>query len=473
MDEARKSNRAFLLRVWASPLLGLTVSLLAIAFTLRAGAGASLVYPLLGSVAVAVAFVAGARVWLRRHLLRLLASSDPDALIESMQRRIGRARVPQPQLLVACSTAFYRALYGQFGRALDALDERSWRDAPALYRASMLQNRALVSFLSREDVEAGLRAAEEARALAEVPGIAPGAATNRRTSETYVEIGCVLTGRAQADAAEKLQAQLSQIKNPTERVVALWAAALAHERAERHERALPLLDEIRRIAPHCAPLHDVSLDTRSAAPAVDGLPSMCASHPDVRATCRCVRCGSFACGACERRVSEQASLCRACCARYRELRETQLGAESSLRSAGLVAQGLGLACVPVAFALGAFMLRTPGTIGLVGSVLYLSFGGVSYWLSGRRLRHFQVGWRRRLLLVALPVLAIAPLGTAGSAYLLWLAYGPHGRAMESLDYERAIGVTPELSPRLVWGRASLALSLMLLNLVMLVLLVSR
>jgi len=125
MDDARKSNRAFLLRVWASPLLGLAVSVLAIAFTLRAGAGASLLYPLLGSVVAAVAFVFGARVWLRRHLTRLLAASDPEALIQSVQRRIGRARVPQPQLLVACITAFYRALYGQFGRALDALDERS------------------------------------------------------------------------------------------------------------------------------------------------------------------------------------------------------------------------------------------------------------------------------------------------------------------------------------------------------------
>jgi len=337
----------------------------------------------------------------------------------------------------------------------------------------MLQNRALVSFLSRENVEAGLHAAEEARALAEVPGITPGAATNRRTSDTYVEIGRVLTGTAPADAAEKLEAQLPQIKNPTERVVALWAAALAHEHAGRHERALPLLDEVRRIAPHCAPLHDVSLGTRRAAPSTTELPSVCASHPDVRATSRCVRCGSFACAACERRVSEQATLCRACCARYRELRETQLGAESSLRSAGLVAQGLGLTCFPVAFALGAFMLRTPGTIGLVGAVLYLSFAGVSYWLSGRRLRRFQVGWRRRLLLVALPVLAIAPLGTAASTYVLLLAYGPRGRAMESLDYERAIGVTQELAPRLVWGRAALALSFMLLNLVLLVLLVSR
>ncbi|HMI93399.1 MAG TPA: hypothetical protein VK509_18635, partial [Polyangiales bacterium] len=184
---------------------------------------------------------------------------------------------------------------------------------------------------------------------------------------------------------------------------------------------------------------------------------MCARHPEQAASGRCVRCGNFACDACRKPISPAAAICADCHERYASMREEQRRAESHLRAAGLLAQAFAV-LTAVGGLVGALAL---GASARIGVIYFAGFWALFAWWGGRSLRRLDL--RSPLPVLLLLLLAIIPVGTLLSVYLLWLAYGPSGRAIRSLDYQRALALTPELQPRASRGFLALAFGALLAN----------
>jgi hypothetical protein len=74
-----------------------------------------------------------------------------------------------------------------------------------------------------------------------------------------------------------------------------------------------------------------------------------------------------------------------------------------------------------------------------------------------------MGFRRQAVVASIPLLMLLPIGTLAAGYLLWLALGPSGSVLQSLDHQRAISATPELDPKPRWGWVVAVLFLLTLN----------
>jgi hypothetical protein len=184
---------------------------------------------------------------------------------------------------------------------------------------------------------------------------------------------------------------------------------------------------------------------------------MCARHPQQAASGRCVRCGNFTCDACRKPISPTAAICADCHARYASMREEQRRAESHLRAAGLLAQ-LFAVVTALGGLVGAVMLDGSARIG---EIWFAGFWALFAWWGGRSLRRLDL--RSPLPALLLLLLSIIPVGTLLGAYLLWLAYGPSGRTIRSLEYQRALALTPELRPRASRWLLALAFGALLAN----------
>jgi len=460
------SNAAHLLRLWSISAAMLAFAAFMVIASVRRGDGG------VAYVVAAVFASMTALVWfVRRRVLRGLArdflAPGPEALIARSQRALSRARVPHARELLALGMAAARAYYGQFGRARDELDEIVWDAVPPLYLGSAQQVRALIHYLSGDDPEAGLRLARQAVQATQVPRFTPGAKTSARVGATYVDIGRVLTEAPNAELAELLAARAAVAGTPQERLLTAWGAAVAQQALGNAERADALFAQLRTLAPHCRPLHappPLAPAGSAQAQSASDEHGMCARHPQLPASGRCLRCGSFACDACRRPISPAAVICADCHERYASLREEHVRAESHLRAAGLLAQGLAVVIAVSGFA-GAFAAPAASRI----AVLWFAAAWALFaWWGGRSLRRLDL--RSPLPVLLLLLMSIIPVGTLMGAYLLWLSYGPSGRAIRTLDYQRALAVTPELQPRANRGLLALALGALLANIALFALL---
>jgi hypothetical protein len=471
VSDARSGNRNHLLMLWALPLAVACVMLASVLVAVWRGVVPAPLYWMFGSLVLAFGYARFARTRATRRFQRLLRETTPEPVMAYTRSIFGRVHTPNVELMLASSLAGQRALYGQFGRALDELDMFDWSSAPAMYRASMLQMRALVHYLSRDDVAAGLRAAEEAAALADVPQLAPGAERTRRASQLYANIGRVLCEGATAELAAQLDASAAEAKLPFDQAIGWWACALAHASLGNEARAAELRSALAELAPHCEPLQRTSRSERGepgevSARAIDatvraatlgGSPRVCAIHADTVAEVVCVRCGSFACTRCARAVSEAASICVACTERHRELRRRHLAEEGRLRAAGLLAQigaiGLGT-MMTLTIVVILFILRRDWAL-LIGVVFFDAMMAM-YWRSGRVARAFHGNWRGALRSIALQLLIVIPVGTLLGAGLLWQLGRAPFDAEHAAEYQQAVRATPEVTPASPWPQALLA-----------------
>lgn len=456
------NNLSYLARIW-----GVAVAFLVLAFVpWFFGPQQHVEYmPMLIGAAVGVTVLLVLRYRLRHRFERAFLAPGPDALIEQSQRAFARMRVPHARHLLALGMASARAYYGQFGRARDELDEISWDGIPDLYRGGALQIRALIHYLSRDDVAAGLRMAHEAEALVQVPRFAPGAKTSRRVTASYVDIGRVLAEGASAELADALTARIKSFASPQERLLTMWGAAVARHALGQHAEAQALFSQLKQLAPHCRPLHEEALHDRPRAAQQEDQPTSgaCARHPELRASARCVRCGNFSCEACTHRLPSNAAVCADCRERYREQREEHLRAESRLRTAGLVVQTGSVLGASVAVIAGLWFASDPALQPMLVLVPAFAIWSLLFWIAGGVLRRLDMGLRRQAVVASIPLLGLMPIGTIAAGYLLWLAFGPSGRALQSLDHQRAISATPELEPKPRWGLCAALVLLLALN----------
>jgi hypothetical protein len=79
------------------------------------------------------------------------------------------------------------------------------------------------------------------------------------------------------------------------------------------------------------------------------LGATCGAHPDVPATWVCERCGTFVCGACERRVRPDAKpMCPACWEmRARKVPAAEATSSTRLQTAGMVIGLISILPIPV------------------------------------------------------------------------------------------------------------------------------
>jgi len=450
------NNLSHLARIW-----GVALAFLALAF----------VPWLFGDVRhadytpVSVIMVFALRAWMRKRFARAFLAPGPELLIEHSQRALGRTRMPHARQLLALGMASARAYYGQFGRARDELDELSWDGIPDLYRGGALQIRALIHYLSRDDAGAGLRNAREAAELVHVPRFAPGAKTSARVTATYVDIGRVLVEGASDELASGLEARISAAATPQERLLTMWGAAVARHALGQTAQAQALFQQLKQLAPHCRPLHEEALHDRPRSMQHDdqATSGACARHPDVRASARCVRCGNFSCEPCTHRLPSNAAVCADCHERYREQRESHLRTESGLRTAGLIVQSGSVLAAVVTVLVGLWLASDPQLRSILVLVPAVAIWSLLYWIAGGVLRRIDMGFRRQAVVVSMPLLMLMPIGTLAAGYLLWLAFGPSGSVLQSLDHQRAISATPELDQKPRWVLVAAALFLFALN----------
>jgi hypothetical protein len=464
MAKGSTGNLRYLARLWAVALAFVGLSVLPFAFGDRSHADYT---PLLIGVGVAVVMVVVLRMRIRRRIAREFLAPGPDGLIEHSKRVLGRARTPHARELLALGMASARAFYGQFGRARDELDEVSWDGMPDLYRASAMQIRALIHYLSRDDAAAGLAQAQQAAELGRLPRFTPGAKTSARVSATYIDVGRVLVEGASPELADTLDARLELASTPQERLLTLWGAAIARHGLGHTAQAQALFSQLKQLAPHCRPLHEEALhdEPAIAREREQSARGACARHPELAASARCVRCGNFMCDACTRQLSSQsAAVCADCHERYREQRESHLRAESRLRAAGMIAQTASVCSAGVLVLGGLWLASDPGLKALLMVWPGFALWTLLYWFAGGAMRRLEMSFRPQSLMLAMPLLGLIPFGTIGAVYLLWLALGPTGRVLQSLDHQRAISATPELTAKPSWAVVAVVLFVLAANL---------
>jgi hypothetical protein len=246
------SNRQHVLRLWVRPVLSL-VGVLAVVVTVAVRGKPWI----LMAVALPVLFAVGALWWMRRRVQRLFLNDKPDAMIDFLRGTTERANMPHAALIAAAEKAKHYALWGEFDAARRELAPLDWSGVPDIYRGMGLQARALVSFLSREDVTTGLADARRALSLSDLPSV-PGRTANRTAGQTYVDLGEILNGAADDGITDRLSTRLSRSKFPLLTLLLQWGLGLVHERACNTEQAQAMRDALRASAPHCKPLHDFS-----------------------------------------------------------------------------------------------------------------------------------------------------------------------------------------------------------------------
>lgn len=463
MAKGSTGNLRYLARLWAVVLAFVGLSVVPLAFGDRSHVDYT---PLLIGVGVAVVMVVVLRMRIHRRIAREFLAPGPDGLIEHSKRVLARARTPHARELLALGMASARAYYGQFGRARDELDEVTWEGMPDLYRASALQIRALIHYLSRDDAAAGLAKAQQAAELGRLPRFTPGAKTSARVSATYIDVGRVLVEGASVELADALSARLKRASTPQERLLTLWGTAIARHGLGQTTEAQALFSQLKQLAPHCRPLQAEALHDRPALAEQheQATRGACARHPELAASARCVRCGNFMCDACTRQLSLSAAVCADCHERYREQRESYLRAESRLRSAGLIAQTASVLSAVVLVVGGLWLASDPGLKALLMVWPGFALWTLLYWFAGGAMRRLEMSFRPQSLMLAMPLLGLLPLGTIAAVYLLWLALGPTGRVLQSLDHQRAISATPELTAKPSWAVVALVLFVLGANL---------
>jgi hypothetical protein len=246
------SNRRHLLQLWAFPAFALlALSLVIIALLLKGK------WWILACVALPVLFAFGIFWHTRRRVRLMFLNEKPDAMIDYLRSSMQRSTMPHAALISAANAAKHYAVWGEIDAALRELEPHDWLNVPDIYRSMGLQARALVHFVSRDDVAAGLADARRALKLSDVPNV-PGKAMAREAAQTYVDLGEILNGVADEGLADRLRGRLAQSKLPMLTALLQWGLGMLYERAGSPDQAQAMRRALSVSTPHCKPLHDFS-----------------------------------------------------------------------------------------------------------------------------------------------------------------------------------------------------------------------
>jgi hypothetical protein len=129
----------------------------------------------------------------------------------------------------------------------------------------------------------------------------------------------------------------------------------------------------------------------------------------------------------------------------------------------LIVQSGGVLGATVVLVAGAWLASDPALRAMLVLAPALAIWSLLYWIAGGVLRRLDMGFRRQAVVASVPLLMLMPIGTLAAGYLLWLALGPSGSVLQSLDHQRAISATPELDPKPRRGLVGAVVFLLALN----------
>ncbi len=173
-------------------------------------------------------------VRLRRRALgrQALRSPSPDAAARALFGPIADRLRDNARAFLVTGTANIHVVYGRRERAEELLRSIDWTNQPPLLRGDAQMVHAMMDYL-HGDYAAGLAKAREVPLLMDVPKLAPGAKTLRRSGALLIDIGLALAEHDGA-AIQRLREAPSFKRHIVLRAVAGWALWTINDRdAER------------------------------------------------------------------------------------------------------------------------------------------------------------------------------------------------------------------------------------------------
>ncbi len=250
----RQKNTAYMLRQWLIPAIAVLIVAVFLISQLLQGNYLS--------VAVVVALVALAAAWTlygpARQERKLLQSAAPEPLLAHYERTFAQAPIADRDAALAFHKAVALTLYGRYDDARAALAVIDWPARPPLIQAQKTLLEAWWAYLAQPDPARGLRLAQQARELADVSFPFPGAGQPLAAYAAAVDLGQLLTGAAQPDAAAPDLAARLEDRLPRQplllKALLAWGLVIYYQRSGPPAAAARLRQTLQALAPHCAGL---------------------------------------------------------------------------------------------------------------------------------------------------------------------------------------------------------------------------
>ena len=193
-------------------------------------------------------------LWVRRKALLAFRYPTPDRAIALYHGFESRA--PHSKALLAYSSAFAAALYGEFDRAREELASINWSILPPMYQGYEIYIHSLLAMFEACDYSRALTLAKQARDLCDVSDKFPGAKKSRVGFEANVAVCELLAGDNGSELLLHLDRASRELPGVTAAIPA-WALAVHHTRAGQPAEARKYAAVVTRLVPHCTPLMTV------------------------------------------------------------------------------------------------------------------------------------------------------------------------------------------------------------------------
>ncbi len=164
--------------------------------------------------------------------------------------------VPRAKLWRAYTNSIALALFGKFDAAEAEIEKMNTVGMAPMFEGMRQNAKSLVYYLKRTDYSAGLLCARNARELSAVGKAVPGRKTSMNAYDAYVEMGMILTGKADQKVVETLEGRFESslflLKLPIAWTLAGYCRERDQAKFEKYQ------DFLKRSAPSCRPLHEYS-----------------------------------------------------------------------------------------------------------------------------------------------------------------------------------------------------------------------
>ena len=186
-------------------------------------------------------------------LRTLLHQKSPEAAIAFYQQQFSKLKSPMADSMRALVIGQIYAFYGEFDSVRIQIDSINWESRPPMQAAGRLSLQCLLEYFEFRDYEKGLALARQARELGKLPLIFPGAKQAKKSFDTYVEIGEILTQTASQRTVKKLEAKLIETVGLSEPFIS-WGLAIAYAYSNQRAKLQVMRSLINSIAPDCKSL---------------------------------------------------------------------------------------------------------------------------------------------------------------------------------------------------------------------------
>jgi len=249
----KKQNTAFLLRRWIPVVILWILLLSGMSILIRQGNSLPVI--------VVIAMTAAIVVWVYFNTFsqfsRLLKASSPQPLIDSYDKRFGKAPLlANKDAILAFSKSLVYTLYGDFEDAKIEMNKVNWEEKPPLVKAQRLFLQALWAYLETHDFQQGVHLAKEARQLTDVSSSFPGARRSLSAYDMVIEVGELLSGSSEPNTVASLEKRLRRFP-VFMKLIAAWGLEGFYNQSGQHEQARKMRELLTSLAPYCKGLRSL------------------------------------------------------------------------------------------------------------------------------------------------------------------------------------------------------------------------